>query len=110
MGYAPEDLGSARQRVEMKFARAGELLQTGKWYHTVALFSMKGNQSTVQFYLNGTKTNEVTRKALLIDADGAVLVRTHFRECYLADIAVWSRELTPEEIELLYTQRNMPPV
>jgi hypothetical protein len=108
MGYAPEDLGSARQRVEMKVARAGELLQTGKWYHTVALFSTKGNQSTVQFYLNGTKTNEVTRKALLIDADGAVLVRTHFRERYLADIAVWSRELTPEEIELLYTQRNMP--
>jgi hypothetical protein len=110
MEHALEDLGSARQHVEMKIAPAEELVQTDKWYHTVALFSVKEKQSTVQFYLNGTKTNEVTRKALQIDADGAVLVRTHFPESYLADVAVWSRELTPEEIELLYTQGNMPPV
>jgi hypothetical protein len=110
MGHAPEDLYSSRQRVEMKVAPAEELLQTDKWYHTVALFSVKEEQSTVQFYLNGTKTNEVTRKALQIDANGMVLLRTQFRGGSLADVAVWSRELTPMEIELLYTQRNMSSV
>lgn len=107
MEYLPEEMYSSRQRVEMKIDPGSDLIQTNKWYHTVALFSMKKDQSNVQFYLNGRKTNEIMRKVLKIDTDRTVLLRNHFQGGCLSDVAIWSRELTPTEIELLYIQSNI---
>ena len=83
-------------------------LEIGKWYHFTMVYSHKDKSKAplLKIYQDWKKLYEFKNFKIPLTGKNYLKMYTRGSSIRLADIALWSRELTPLELKIIYQQRT----